>query len=99
MNYKFRIPYDDSAKIASIFEVFGQHPFTRAKVVATDGLPQITSGDIIRWQSHGMIECLGRDKSRQGIKSSPLPPYLWRVSDRTVFALTRDIKKQPEGDL
>lgn len=90
MNFKFRIPYDDREKIEPIFQKFGQHPFTRAKVVATEGMPLITSGDVVRWEGHGMIERLGREKPpADSRRQSTLLPYMWRISDRTVHALTK----------
>jgi hypothetical protein len=90
MNYKFRIPYDDQVKIEPIFEKFGQEPFTRAGVIAEKGLPHITSGDIVRWEGHGMIECLGREMKNPDLDHPPLSaPYVWRITDRTVYALTK----------
>ena len=91
MNYKFRIPYDDAVKIIPIFEVFGTKPFTRAKVVAMDGMPQITSGDIVRWECHGIIECLGREIVRPDLIRQPVTsPNMWKLTDRAKYALTKD---------
>lgn len=89
MKFKFRIPYDDAEKIAPIFEVFGQQPFTRAKVVATEGLPNIVSGDIVRWEGHGMIERVKYPVSHN--------PGVWRLTDRTVYALTKKPKVPQEA--
>ena len=82
---------DDKEKIVPIFEKFGQHPFTRAKVIATEGMPLITSGDVVRWEGNGMIERLGREKP-DSKRQSVLLPYMWRISDRTVYALTKKPK-------
>jgi len=94
MNFKFRIPYDDKLKIEPIFEKFGQSPFTRARVVALEGMPHITSGDVVRWEGHGMIERLGREMKDPTRDHPPLSaPYVWRITDRTVYALTKKLKK------
>jgi hypothetical protein len=97
MQFKFRIGYDDQQKIIPIFQKFGRNPFTRARVVATEGLPLITSGDVVRWESRGMIEKVGKEALVPGTKKkSQMPPYLWRLSDRTVHALTKKPKKVKE---
>jgi hypothetical protein len=98
MNYKFRIPFDDMEKITPIFEKFGQNGFTRSKVVADASLPQITSGDIVRWEGHGILECLGREITNPlRNKSSVASPYVWRITDRTVYAINKNLKPGCKG--
>lgn len=90
MNYRFRIPYDDEIKIEPIFEKYGRKPFTRAKVVADKTMPQITSGDIVRWETHGIVECLGREMTNPARDRPPwASPNVWRITDRAVYVLTK----------
>jgi hypothetical protein len=92
VKYRFQIPFDDKEKILPIFNRFGQKPFTRAKVVSLEGMPQISSGDVVRREGHGIIENLGRDTPPPN-KPALILPYVWRLTDRTVHALTKKPRK------
>lgn len=96
MKFRFQIPYDDKEKIVPILNKYGQQPFTRAKVVSDDGMPHITSGDVVRWEGQGMIERIGRGKPDPNTPAK-IMPYVWRISDRTVHALNKKPRKSKQS--
>lgn len=104
MKQKFRIPYDDKMKLIPIFNEFKQSPFTRAKVLRTDNMPNITSGDIVRWEGENIVKRLGRVSDfieRMGkinpervidpvdINPTTGDPYVWMLTDRAIHAITK----------
>lgn len=86
MKMKFFIGWDDQQKLIPILENFGSLPFTKSVVVKEKIVPELTSGDITRWGGNDYIKrvCISGER---GSSNS------WRLTDKTIFALNKAMKK------
>jgi hypothetical protein len=86
----FRISWDDSEKLRPIFETFGKKPFT-ITTAQTECLPELTSGDIKRWNSSLYIVRTGTTLSE---KKYHHPINEWKLTDRVINRLTQTPRRR-----
>jgi hypothetical protein len=82
MKYRFTIGFDDREKLKPIFKKFGGSPFTRANILSEEILPDLTSGEISRWDSSNYI------KKVPGIMDKA---SLWCLTAQTINILKKDM--------
>jgi len=76
----------DRERLLKVFETFGRGVFT-IRNLKSDVLPDTTSGEITRWDSNRVIECVGR--TPQTKKESSVK--IWKLSDTVARVMNQHL--------